>query len=64
MIDLDRLRGLARDPERTVMPRTNQFPSMASQMELQRQEIAALRRGLLDAIMEIDSLYYAQEMKK
>lgn len=55
-IDLDRLRELAKEPEREAMPRTSQFPSMTDQLLRQRQEIDALRRGLSDAIQEINSL--------
>jgi hypothetical protein len=57
MLDLDRLRELAREPERTAMQRTGQFPTMTSEVLRQKQEISALRRGLRDAIMEIESLY-------
>lgn len=55
-MDLDRLRDLAREPERTAMSRSQQFPSMTSQMLVQKQEIDALRRGLHDAIQEIETL--------
>jgi predicted transcriptional regulator len=56
-IDLDRLRELAKEPERDAMPRTSQFPSMTDQLLRQKAEIDALRRGLADAIVEIESLY-------
>lgn len=36
------------------MPRTSQFPSMTDQLLRQRQEIDALRRGLSEAIFEIE----------
>lgn len=55
-MDIDRLRELAREPERTAMPRTTQFPSMTSQMLVQKQEVDALRRGLREAIAEIEDL--------
>jgi chaperonin cofactor prefoldin len=55
-MDLDRLRDLAREPERTAMSRSQQFPSMTSQVLLQKQEIDALRRGILEAIVEIERL--------
>ena len=55
-MDLDRLRDLAREPERTAMSRSQQFPSMTSQMLVQKQEIDALRRGLRDAIQEIERM--------
>lgn len=54
MIDLDRLRELAREPERMAMQRTGQMPTMTSEVLRQKQEIGALRRGLLDAISEIE----------
>jgi hypothetical protein len=54
MIDLDRLRYLAKEPEREPMPRTPQFPSMAGEVQRQRGEIDALRRGLQEAIAEIE----------
>lgn len=53
-IDLDRLRELAKEPEREAMPRTSQFPSMTDQLLRQRAEIDALRRALADAIYEIE----------
>ena len=53
-MDLDRLRELAREPERTAMQRTGQMPTMTSEVLRQKQEITALRRGLLDAIAEIE----------
>ena len=55
-MDLDRLRDLAREPERIAMSRSQQFPSMTSQVLLQKQEIDALRRGILEAIVEIERL--------
>lgn len=56
MIDLDRLRELAAESERGAMPRTSQFPSMTDQLLRQRHEIHALRRGLSEAVAEIESL--------
>lgn len=53
-IDLDRLRELAKEPEREAMPRTSQFPSMTDQLLRQKAEIDALRRSLGDAIAEIE----------
>ena len=55
-MDLDRLRELAREPERTAMPRTSQFPSMTDQVFALKQENSALRRGLYEAIQEIEML--------
>ena len=54
-MDLDRLRELAREPERTAMPRTGQMPTMTSEVLRQKQEITALRRGLSEAIVEIEA---------
>jgi hypothetical protein len=56
-VDLDRLRELAREPERTPMLRTGQFPTMTAEVLRQKQEISALRRGLLDAIAEIEACW-------
>ena len=56
MIDLTRLRELAKEPDRTAMTRTSQFPSMTDQLLRQKQEIDALRRGLREAISEIEDL--------
>jgi hypothetical protein len=55
-MDLDRLRELAREPERTAMQRTGQMPTMTSEVLRQKQEISALRRGLNEAIAEIEAL--------
>lgn len=55
-MDLDRLRELAKEPERAAMGRGEQFPSMTSEVLRQKQEIAALRRGLNEAIAEIERL--------
>jgi hypothetical protein len=55
-MDLDRLRELAREPERTAMPRTSQFPSMTDKVFALKQENSALRRGLNEAIAEIELL--------
>lgn len=38
------------------MSRTGQMPTMTSEVLRQKQEISALRRGLLDAISEIEKL--------
>lgn len=57
MLDLDRLRELAKVPERAAMPRTSQYPSMTSQLLRQKAEIEALRRGLNEAIIELERLY-------
>lgn len=54
MIDLQRLRELAAEPQREAMPRTQQFPSMTAELLRQKSEIDALRRGLRDAIAEIE----------
>jgi hypothetical protein len=56
-MDLDRLRELAREPERTAMPRTGQMPTMTSEVLRQKQEISALRRGLNEAIAEIEACW-------
>ena len=55
-MDLDRLRELAREPERTAMPRTSQFPSMTDKVFALKQENSALRRWLNEAIQEIEML--------
>jgi len=49
-MDLDRLRELARVPERAAMPRSGQYPSMTDQIFRLKQENTALRRGLNEAI--------------
>lgn len=54
-MDLERLRKLAEEPERTGVTR-GQFPSMTSEVLRQKQEIGALRRGLREAITEIERL--------
>ena len=53
-IDLDRLRLLAQEPERAAMPRSEQYPSMTAQLQRQHGEINALRRGLREAVEEIE----------
>ena len=55
-MDLDQLRELAREPERTAMSRTSPFPSMTDQVFRLKQENSALRRGLNEAIQEIEIL--------
>lgn len=55
-LDLDRLYDLVREPVREAMPRTQQFPSMSAQLLAQKAEIDALRRGLSDALAEVESL--------
>jgi chaperonin cofactor prefoldin len=55
-VDLTRLRKLAQEPPREAMSRAQQFPSMTSQLLVQKQEVAALRRGLREAIEEIENL--------
>ena len=55
-MDLDRLRKLTQETVRTPMSRAQQYPSMSSQLLLQKQEIAALRRGLAEAIAEIEHM--------
>lgn len=55
-MDLDQLRKLAAEPVREAMPRTSQFPSMTDQLLRQRSEIDALRRGLREAISELERL--------
>lgn len=63
MVDLDRLRELAKEPERTAMRRhagESPFPSMTDELLRQKQEIAALRRGLNEAI-EWLSAYQARD---
>ncbi len=52
-MDLERLRKLAEEPERTGVTR-GRFPSMTSEVLRQKQEIGALRRGLREAIAEIE----------
>jgi hypothetical protein len=56
-MDLDRLRELAREPERTAMSRSGQMPTMTSEVLRQKQEISALRRGLNEAITEIEACW-------
>lgn len=63
-MDLDRLRLLAAEPERTAMARESQFPSMSEQLLRQRREIDALRRGLREAIDEIQRLYDREEDRR
>ena len=53
-MDLNRLRELAQEPPREAMSRSHQFPSMTDKVLAQRAEIDALRRGLSDAITEIE----------
>ena len=60
-MDLDRLRELVRERERTAMPRSSQFPSMTEKVLAQRQEIDALRRALSEAIIEIEQLRILHE---
>jgi hypothetical protein len=55
-MDLDRLRKLTQETVRTPMSRAQQYPTMTSQLLLQKQEIAALRLGLLEAVTEIERL--------
>jgi hypothetical protein len=55
-MDLDRLRKLTQETVRTPMKRTQQYPTMTSQLLIQKQEIAALRLGLLEAVTEIERL--------
>lgn len=55
-MDLDRLREFAREPERTAMAK-GALPSMTDQVFALKQEVAALRRGLNEAIAEIEQLY-------
>ena len=55
-MDLDRLRKLTQETVRTPMSRAQQYPTMTSQLLLQKQEIAALRRGLAEAIAEIEHM--------
>ena len=55
-MDLDRLRKLTLEAERTAMPRTQGLPSLTDKVAAQRAEIDALRRGLWDAIAEIERL--------
>ena len=47
---LDRLRRLCDEPERTAMRRSNQFPTVASGVIPMKQEIASLRAGLREAL--------------
>jgi hypothetical protein len=51
-MDLDRLRELAREPERTAMGKGT--ASMTDQVFKLKQENAALRRGLNEAIGELE----------
>ena len=56
-VDLNRLRLLAQEPPREAMKRTQGLPSLTDKVVAQRAEIDALRRGLNDAIAEIERLY-------
>lgn len=58
-MDIDRLRALAREPDREVMPRRHGVPSMTDQVFALKQENQALRLGLNDAIAEVK---YLREM--
>jgi len=55
-MDLKRLRTLALEPTREAMGRTQGLPSLTDKVVAQRQEIDALRRGLNEAIAEIERL--------
>lgn len=54
-VDLSRLRMLLEDTEVSVT-RTQGLPSLTDKVFAQRQEIEALRRGLSEAIAEIERL--------
>lgn len=56
-VDLTRLRELAQEPPREAMSRRHGPPSMTDAVYELKQENAALRRGLNEAIAEIESLY-------
>lgn len=59
MIDaprLDRLREMAKEPERQAMSRGVQFPSLAQQHLSDEQEIMRLRLALSEALSIIDDL--------
>lgn len=55
-VDLTRLRLLAQEPSREAMSRRQQFPSLTDAVYELKQEIDALRRGLNEAIAEIERL--------
>ena len=55
-MDLARLRLLAQEPSREAMKRTQGLPSLTDKVVAQRAEIDALRRGLNEAIAEIERL--------
>lgn len=54
--DLDRLKALAKPPERVSMTREHQFPSMAAKHIADEQEMVVLRNGLTEATVEIERL--------
>ena len=54
-VDLNRLRQLAQEPPRGTMSRKHQFPSLTDAVYELKQENTALRRGLNEAIAEIES---------
>lgn len=56
LTDLTHLRKLAEDPIREAMPRSRQFPSLSEELVSQKQELNALRRGLREAIAEIERM--------
>jgi hypothetical protein len=53
---LDRLREMAKEPERQAMSRGVQYPSLAQQHLVDEQEIMRLRVALGEAVTIIDSL--------
>jgi hypothetical protein len=55
-VDLARLRLLAQEPPRTAMTRKQQFPSLTDAVYELKQENTALRRGLNEAIAEIERM--------
>lgn len=52
---LDRLRRLCDEPERTAMSRSSQFPTVASSVIPLHQEINAVRAGLREALGLIEA---------
>lgn len=62
---LGRLRALAREPERTAMPRTaGQWPTMAAHNIQREQEIATLRAALAEAVAIIDMLQAEKRQRR
>ncbi len=62
-VDLARLRLLAQEPTREAMTRRHGPPSLTDAVFELKQENAALRRGLNEAIAEIERLHDEAEIE-